>query len=105
VIHVNTVSKTLIDAGSGNDGCTAVRNFGQGRPPLIRAESRAKRRDVDWILRCCAEHYNEKRPHRGLGLRTPLGEASERPISLDASRVRRIDVLDGLIHEYEPVAA
>jgi putative transposase len=63
------------------------------------------RRHLDWILRRYAEHYNEKRPHRGLGLRTPLGEASERPISLDASPVRRIDVLDGLIHEYEPVAA
>ena len=31
--------------------------------------------------------------------------ASERPISPDAPRVRRIDILGGLIHEYEPVAA
>jgi len=62
------------------------------------------RRHLDRILRRYAGHYNAQRPHRGLDLRTPAG-ASERPISPDAPRVRRIDVLGGLIHEYEPVAA
>ena len=62
------------------------------------------RRHLDRILRRYAEHYNAQRPHRGLGLRTPAG-APERPISPDAPRVRRIDVLGGLIHEYERVAA
>lgn len=62
------------------------------------------RRHLDRILRRYAEHYNAQRPHRGLDLRTPAG-ASERPISPDAPRVRRIDILGGLIHEYEPVAA
>ena len=61
-------------------------------------------RHLDRILRRYAEHYNEKRPHRGLDLRTPAG-AAERLISPDIPRVRRIDVLGGLIHEYEPVAA
>jgi len=61
------------------------------------------RRHLDRILLRYAEHYNEKRPHRGLDLRTPAG-GSERPIS-DGLRVRRIDILGGLIHEYEPVAA
>jgi len=61
-------------------------------------------RHLDRILRRYAEHYNAQRPHRGLDLRTPAG-ASERPISAEVSRVRRIDVLGGLIHEYEPVAA
>jgi putative transposase len=56
-------------------------------------------RHLDRILRRYAEHYNAQRPHRGLDLRTPAG-ASERPISADAPRVRRIDVLGGLIHEY-----
>ncbi len=59
---------------------------------------------LDRILRRYAEHYNEKRPHRGLELRTPAG-ASERAISAEVPRVRPIDVLGGLIHEYEPVAA
>jgi len=62
------------------------------------------RRHLDRILRRYAEHYNAQRPHRGLDLRTPAG-APERPISPDTPRVRRVDILGGLIHEYEPVAA
>jgi putative transposase len=62
------------------------------------------RRDQDRILRRYAEHYNAQRPHRGLDLRTPAG-TSEWPISAEVPRVRRIDVLHGLIHEYERVAA
>jgi transposase InsO family protein len=62
------------------------------------------RRHLDWILRRYAEHYNAQRPHRGLELRTPDG-TSERPIRTDTPPVRRIDVLGGLIHEYEQVAA
>src|SRR5712691_8848077 len=61
-------------------------------------------RHLNRILRRYAEHYNTGRPHRGLDLRTPDG-TSERPISPQVPRVRRIDVLGGLIHEYEPVAA
>jgi len=62
------------------------------------------RRHLDRILRRYAEHYNAQRPHRGLDLRTPAG-TSERPISPEVPHIRRIDVLGGLIHEYEPVAA
>ena len=62
------------------------------------------KRHLDRILRRYAEHYNAQRPHRGLDLRTPA-RACERPISPDAPRVRRIDILGGLIHEHEPVAA
>jgi transposase InsO family protein len=61
-------------------------------------------RHLDRILRRYAEHYNTGRPHRGLDLRTP-DRTSERPISPEVPRVRRIDVLGGLIHEYEPAAA
>jgi len=60
-------------------------------------------RHLDRILRRYAPHYNTQRPHRGLDLRTPDG-ACERPITRGVPRVRRIDVLGGLIHEYEPVA-
>jgi len=61
-------------------------------------------RHLDRILQRYVEHYNTGRPHRGLDLRTP-GGASERLISREVPRVRRIDVLGGLIHEYEPAAA
>jgi transposase InsO family protein len=59
---------------------------------------------LDRILRRYAEHYNAQRPHRGLDLRTPAG-SSERAISAEVPLVRRIDVLGGLIQEYEAVAA
>jgi hypothetical protein len=61
-------------------------------------------RHLNRILRRYADHYNTGRPHRGLDLRTPAG-TSERPISAEVPRVRRIDVLGGLIHEYQAVAA
>ena len=56
------------------------------------------------MLRRYAEHYNAPRPHRGLRLRTPAGVA-DRTLVPDVPGVRRIDVLGGLICEYEPVAA
>ncbi len=92
------------------------------------------RRHLDRILRRYAEHYNAERPHRGLELAVPHGptllqtdsstKIERRMYSVDSStsttrsphewirgfctlhpRVRRIDVLGGLIHEYEPAAA
>jgi len=62
------------------------------------------RRHLDHVLRRYAEHYNARRPHRGLHLRTPAGVA-DREFVPDIPKVRRIDVLGGLICEYEPVAA
>ena len=59
---------------------------------------------LDHVLRRYAEHYNAQRPHRGLELRTPAGVAP-REFVPDVQRVRRIDVLGGLICEYESVAA
>ncbi|MEO8424091.1 MAG: integrase core domain-containing protein [Actinomycetota bacterium] len=61
-------------------------------------------RHLDWSLRRYAKRYNSQRPHRGLDLRTP-DATSGRPISQEVPRIRRIDVLGGLIHEYEPLAA
>jgi transposase InsO family protein len=62
------------------------------------------RRHLDRILRGFAEHYNEGRPHRGLGLRTP-SRIPPRPITTSVPDVVRREVVGGLIHEYEPVAA
>src|SRR5450759_4195694 len=61
------------------------------------------RRHLDHVLRRYAEHYNSRRPHRGLGLRTPAGAADRESVP-DVPRVRRIDILGGLICEYEPAA-
>jgi putative transposase len=63
------------------------------------------RRHLERILPAYISHYNEHRPHRSLHQRPPIQEAlpgSETVVALD--RVRRRDVLGGLIHEYEIAA-
>ena len=96
------VIKTPVRAPKGN--AFAERLVRSVRHEVLDLTLVLGRRHLDRILRRYAEHYNAQRPHRGLDLQTRAG-ASERPISPDAPRVRRIDVLGGLIHEYEPVAA
>jgi len=62
------------------------------------------RRHLDRTLRTYAEHHNRQRPHRALGLASPLGAAGQ-PIAVDPHDVRRRDLLGGLIHEYHGAAA
>ena len=62
------------------------------------------RRHLDRTLRTYAEHYNEKRPHRALVLGVPQARA-ENPVAVRPRDVHRRDLLGGLIHEYEGVAA
>jgi putative transposase len=45
-----------------------------------------------------AEHYNTGRPHRALQLRAPTDDPNVIPFP--AQRIRRHDILNGLIHEY-----
>ena len=60
------------------------------------------RRHLEWVLRAYVTHYMEERPHRGLGLATPLGRTV--PVRNGRSTVERRDILGGLIHEYRWVA-
>jgi putative transposase len=67
------------------------------------------RRHLGHVLATYTSHYNEHRPHRSLRQRTPLGtlapveeQAIGNAINLD--RVRRRDLLGGLIHEYQLAA-
>ena len=62
------------------------------------------RRHLDRTLWTYAEHYNRGRPHRALGLASPLATAGE-PIPANPRDVRRRDLLGGLIHEYYGAAA
>jgi putative transposase len=62
------------------------------------------RRQLEHILRVYARHYNHGRPHRARDLKPPA--ASTRPSIRPGSnpqdlRVRRRDLLGGLIHEYD----
>ena len=63
------------------------------------------RRHLERVLPAYIRHYNEQRPHRSLHQRPPIQEpppGSETDVALD--RLRRRDVLGGLIHEYEIAA-
>jgi putative transposase len=61
------------------------------------------RRHLDRVLGVYVRHYNEHRPHRGLGLVAPDHGRPPPQASLPP-RVRRRDLLGGLIHEYEAAA-
>jgi putative transposase len=63
------------------------------------------RRHLERVLPVYIRHYNEHRPHRSLNQRSPIEEpprGSETDVDLD--RVRRRDLLGGLIHEYKAAA-
>jgi putative transposase len=57
------------------------------------------------VLRRYVEHYNQRRPHRSLGHIPPVAPVVAEPRSGSVpGRLRRRDLLGGLIHEYEPAA-
>ena len=63
------------------------------------------RRHLERVLPLYIRHYNEHRSHRSRHQRPPIEEpppGSETTVALD--RVRRRDVLGGLIHEYKAAA-
>jgi putative transposase len=57
------------------------------------------RRHLEHVLRVYRRHYNEHRPHRALHLLAPDGRDPKPRNAPD--RLRRRDLLGGLIHEYE----
>jgi hypothetical protein len=59
-------------------------------------------RHLEQVLTAYVGHYNEHRPHRSLGQRSPQQETGPAPVSLVyPGRLRRRDRLGGLVHEYE----
>jgi putative transposase len=62
------------------------------------------RRHLERVLREYVAHYNARRPHRGLDLRAPDAPPGPPAPLPDLRRIRRRDVLGGLIHEYELAA-
>jgi transposase InsO family protein len=64
------------------------------------------RRHLDRTLGIYVAHDNRRRPHRALGLASPLAEASITvTVPVSPRNVRRRDLLAGLIHEYHGLAA
>jgi putative transposase len=64
------------------------------------------RRHLEQVLGQYLVHYNGHRPHRSLGQRAPLTMANSQLCITDPdpARLRRSDVLGGLVHEYRLVA-
>ena len=64
---------------------------------LLIVDERHLRRVLDRYVR----HYNQHRPHRGLAMHAPVprgNAASSTPVGI--TRIRRHEVLGGLINEY-----
>jgi putative transposase len=60
---------------------------------------------LEQVLRVYVEHYNQHRPHQALGLEAPDPPARVTIVDEDQQgRVRRRDLLGGLLHEYRPAA-
>ncbi len=62
------------------------------------------RRHTESVLREYVTHYNQQRPHRGIGLSVPVTTYSSGIPGLPA-HIERRDILGGLIHEYHQAAA
>jgi putative transposase len=63
------------------------------------------RRQLEHVLRVCARHYNQHRPHRSLALHPhEQPDANPTPRRAPAWQPNRRDLLGGLIHEYEHAA-
>jgi putative transposase len=66
----------------------------------------ASRGHLQRVLATYLEHYNIRRPHRGIALQPPAA-AGLPPIPAHCqppTRVERVDVLGGIIHEYRSAA-
>ncbi len=62
------------------------------------------RRHLHHVLVGYVRHFNEHRPHRALGQQPPLSDRQPLADVIDLDRLRRRDLLGGLIHEYRVAA-
>lgn len=87
----------------------AERWIGSARRECLDRLLILSRRHLQHILAAYIRHNNEHRPHRALGQRPPLrrlppsDEQSGTDV-IDIGRLRRRDLLGGLIHEYQHAA-
>jgi putative transposase len=104
------VHPTRQRAGAGAEGAGARRTLvGTVRPECLDRILILGRRHLEHVLASFALHYNEHRPHRSLAQRPSLGKLranDERSAAnvIDLDRVRRRELLGGLIHEYRLAA-
>ena len=63
------------------------------------------RRHLERVLKIFVGHYNHHRPHRGLRLRAPNDPPADAATAMTLGNIHRRDILGGLIHEYDHLAA
>ena len=59
------------------------------------------RRHLERVLAAYVPHYNLARPHHGIGLEIPVAPDK---LAVHTGSIERVDVLGGLIHEYQRAA-
>ena len=98
------IIRTPVEAPKAN--AIAERFVGTVRRECLGWILIVNRRHLERVLRTFVDHYNEHRPHRGLGLVAPA-RANVVPLSSGASSVERVSRrarLGGLINEYRDAA-
>jgi hypothetical protein len=95
------VIKTPVRAPRAN--AIAERFVGSVRRELLDRILIVNQRHAAAVLSEYEHHFNRHRPHRALAQATPLRALPEQRRT-EITRVRRLDRLAGLIHEYEQVA-
>jgi putative transposase len=98
-----TVIKTPIQAPKAN--AHAERFVGTVRRECLDWLLITGERHLEYVLGVYVEHYNTRRPHRGLGLAPPRPSPELRLVGPSRPiKVKRRDRLGGLIHEYSAAA-
>jgi putative transposase len=98
------VIRTPVQAPNAN--AHAERWVGSVRRECLDRLLIVSRRQLEHVLRVYTRHYNRHRPHRALALRPPE-QANRRATPRSAPpnpRIKRSDLLGGLIHEYDHAA-
>jgi putative transposase len=99
-----TVIRTPVRAPNAN--AHAERWVGSARRECLDRLLIFSRRQLEHVLDVYTRHYNQHRPHRALALRPPeQADGNAQPLRAPPfPQLKRIDLLGGLIHEYEHAA-
>jgi putative transposase len=101
-----SVIRTPIQAPNAN--AHIERWIGSARRECLDRILIFNRRQLERVLQVYVQHYNEQRPHRALDLQAPdahtISSVRGEPTA-SAMTIRRRDLLGGLLHEYEALAA
>jgi hypothetical protein len=99
-IGVETIRTPIRSPRANSYAEQFVRTIRQECPDHLLVVSR---RHLESVLDKYVQHYNQARPHRGLHLGQSIPPSLPVP-PIDGGTVTRVDILVGIIHEYEQAA-